>query len=287
MKKKNLYYLDDKFIEGNLSAQLNIEKVDPITIKRKIKAFKKTNSTFFIRGILRKKFCDLFIENNINFFYIDTGYFGNFNRYYSRNPEETETWEKSKIFHRIVFNSMQTEYIRNKSGSRYKSILKFINKEYNMRESDFLMPWKKSGKKILICPPSGKTCHAFGVNTSEWIDNTINSLKQYTNKEIIIRTKPNRRDRINSDMIQEVLDDDIFILVTYNSIAATEAIIHGVPALTLGLNAASPVSINKIKNIENPIYPDRKIWLNNLSYEQFHITEINNGIAWEFLKSNL
>ena len=64
-----------------------------------------------------------------------------------------------------------------------------------------------------------------------------------------------------------------------------EAVIHGIPALTLGLNAATPVSINKIKNIEYPIYPDRQLWLNNLAYGQFHVEEFQNGVVWEHINN--
>jgi hypothetical protein len=85
------------------------------------------------------------------------------------------------------------------------------------------------------------------------------------------------------------LDDDIYALVTYNSIATVEAIQHGIPAFGLAPTAADPVCSNDLKQIENPVMPDEeKIykWLCSIAYSQFSLDEILTGQAWEMVLEN-
>ena len=69
----------------------------------------------------------------------------------------------------------------------------------------------------------------WGENLDAWIDRTVKELKNYTDREIIIRRKPSRTDRISTNTIQDALADDVHCLVTYNSIAACEAPMEGKP----------------------------------------------------------
>ncbi len=79
----------------------------------------------------------------------------------------------------------------------------------------------------------------------------------------------------------------MFALVTFNSVAATESIFHGIPVFTLApANAASPMGLQDLSLIETPKYPDADElyqWACHLSYGQFHISELKNGKAMEML----
>ena len=55
--------------------------------------------------------------------------------------------------------------------------------------------------------------------------------------------------------MQEALADNVHCLVTYNSVAACEAIMHGKPAITLGPNAAGVLCSQTLNEIENPRIP--------------------------------
>jgi hypothetical protein len=85
------------------------------------------------------------------------------------------------------------------------------------------------------------------------------------------------------------LDNDVFALITYNSVAAVESIFYGIPAFTLApSNAASPVSLQDLSQIENPYYPDSDklyAWGCHLAYGQFHINELKSGKAKEMLEA--
>ena len=92
--------------------------------------------------------------------------------------------------------------------------------------------------------------------------------------------------KICRDTIEQALDDDVHCLVTYNSVAAVEAVMRGVPAICLGPNAAATVCSTDLAEIENPKFPDddlREAWLRHLSYSQFTFTEMSDGTAWRIL----
>jgi hypothetical protein len=86
----------------------------------------------------------------------------------------------------------------------------------------------------------------------------------------------------------EALADDVYCLVTYNSVSAVEAVMLGKPAITLGPNAATVVSNSQISDVEKLSFPDddlRQAWLRHLSYSQFTFTEMSDGTAWKILNS--
>jgi hypothetical protein len=113
-------------------------------------------------------------------------------------------------------------------------------------------------------------------------------LRKHTDREIVFREKATRGERTN-DTIYDALDDDIYALVTYNSIAAVEAIQYGIPAFALAPTAADPVGNKDLKNIEKPNMPDEDIiqkWLHNIAYSQFSLDEIITGQAWRMVLEN-
>jgi hypothetical protein len=119
----------------------------------------------------------------------------------------------------------------------------------------------------------------------------VATIKQYTDRPVEVRERAAKRiDRIATDTLQSALDNDVFALVTFNSNAATESIMYGIPAFTLApCNAASPVSSQQLANIENPYYPDMdKLyeWACHLSYGQFHVDELLSGAALKILQQD-
>lgn len=194
------------------------------------------------------------------FYAIDTGYFGN--------------W-KHKTWHRVTKNNLQNlGPIKERPHDRLQQIgYKF--KPYT------------SGSKILICPPSDKVMNMFNQGTAqEWVEKTVEEIKKVTDREIEVRLKPTRSERVTSNTIQAALADDVHCLVTYNSIAATEALMEGKPAITLGPNSAQLICETNLANIENPRIPTKDetiAYFAHLSYAQFTGEEFDNGFAWRIL----
>lgn len=198
-----------------------------------------------------------------NFYAIDTGYFGN---------------EKKKNVHRVTKNSLQyLGPVVDRDGNRAS--------QFGYRFKKF-----KSGSKILLVPPSEKVMNMFHQPSPElWVDNVIKELKEYTDRPIEVRLKPNRTERTSTATIQAALADDVHCLVTFNSIAAVEALMEGKPAIVLGQNAASVVAETSLVNIENPRTPNRDemdAYMANLAYQQFTVAEFRSGFAWETINAS-
>jgi hypothetical protein len=238
------------------------------TLDTDLFVYEDSKNPIVLRGILKKKIIHKCWEDKRTFYYMDTGYFGN-----ERTISNPNGW---KYWHRIVKNDLQHGEIIPRPGDRFK----VFNKQFS--------PWKKNGRKILIAKPDEKPCKFYGVDLDQWVENTVNEIKKHTDRPVVVRERaPKRIDRIVTDTLQQALDDDVFALVTFNSVAAVESIFHGIPAFTLApSNAASPVSSQDLTKIENPYYPDMDklyAWGCHLAYGQFHISELKSGKAKELL----
>jgi hypothetical protein len=210
-------------------------------------------------------------QDNRDFYYIDTGYFGN-----EKTDSNPNGW---KVWHRIVKNNLQHGEIISRPNDRFQK----FNKKFT--------PWKRSGRKILVAAPDEKPCKFYGTTKEAWVRQTVETIKQYTDRPVEVRERAAKRiDRITNDTLQQALDNDVYALVTFNSVAAVESIFHGIPVFTLApANAASPVSLQDLRQIENPYYADNDklyTWACHLSYGQFHIDELKSGRALDLLKRN-
>jgi hypothetical protein len=224
------------------------------------------------RGMSKSPLIKDCIKNNIDFYYIDTGYF----------PQKYKLWHRFTKNNFQVLNHLSYEQISQKINI---NIIK--NKFYKiMGESfDIFKPKKKiSGSKILIAPPTSKVFKHYDYKVSQWISETIEKIKKFTDKEIIIRQKPRSRQvRIYKDkFLDQLKNDDIYCVVTFSSIISIESILNGYPVITLGPNAASYLSESKIENIDNPYFPDDdkiKEHMLYLSACQFEKEDFSNGYA--------
>lgn len=213
-----------------------------------------------LRGITKRKQMAACREKNRDFFYIDTGYFGNGRR---------------KLFHRITKNSMQhIGPIIERPGDRFEatgvSLTKF-----------------RKGSSILLCPPSAKVMAYYDLDLDKWVEDTINTIKLHSDRPIIIRLKQPRSERLTTNTMEMALNQDIHCLVTFNSIAATESLLLGKPAFTLGPNAAQTLCLSDLSLIENPYYPtldEVHRWACHLAYAQFTVDEMRTGVAWSILR---
>lgn len=222
-----------------------------------------------LRGILKYKLMQECWKDNRTFYYMDTGYLGN-----QKNLLNPNGW---KLWHRIVKNNLQHDEIIARPADRWEALQLPIEK------------WKKGGSKIIIAAPDEKPCKFYNINKEQWVSETIAKLKLYTDREIIVRDRAKSRlQRVEHNTLKQALDDDVFALITYNSVAATESVLYGIPAFTLApCNAASPVSLQDISQIETPYYPDAdKVfsWACHLAYGQYHVRELRDGTAKRMLE---
>lgn len=241
-------------------------------IKAKDKS-KYKDSIFLLRGITQYKYAEHIRNMGCIYFYVDTGYFGNFNVYYKSQDIG------KKRFHRVVLNAMQTTNFGRDGRQRLDDVLQYIEDISTLKKNDFIFPWNHKYKNILLCPSTKKSAVYLNIDNEQWIKETTEELRKYSDREILVRIKPKSRNyRTYQDTFQHYLDDNkIGCVVVTNSIAATDAVMHGIPAITLYENAASFVSRSKLSQINNLIYPNRDKWLGNLALDMCSAEEITNG----------
>lgn len=222
------------------------------------------------RSLTKRKLMRNLEKTNRDFYYIDNGYMGNANL--------------KKYWFRIVKNDIQ-------HVGRFQEVPK---DRWDGMVS--VAPWLKyNGRRdapkdgnILLVTPSGKPCDFYNINKDKWLQDTITLIKKYTDRPIIVRHKVLRKERIaNNSIGAQCLRDNIWAVVTYNSIAALEAVHFGIPAFTMAPHAGDIICNTDISKLEEPFYPDEimvhKFW-HWIAYCQYTPFEMMNGKAMRIQK---
>ena len=131
-------------------------------------------------GIVKRKHIHKHWEEKKDFYYIDTGYFGNF--------VSLGNTSGKKLFHRIVKNDLQKHWLEKHPSDRWNNICE-IDPRYQWKG------WKKNGNKILVIVPNRKSCVFYDYDTDPyvndekpWLMNTIKTIKKHTDiNEINLR----------------------------------------------------------------------------------------------------
>ena len=212
------------------------------------------------------KWCE---QERRNFYFIDHGYFG--------NAHDHPHW------FRITKNKHCQNVLQSRPTDRY---------EKNFKKN--ILPWNKTGKKILVLPPTNAIANFFGVE--DWLGQTLKTLKNNTDREIDIREKPYnptiavdhvgatiKIDRPTTHQ-GEIVWPDYYATVTYNSNTAVASLTNGVPVFCDAVNSAvAPISETDFSRIETPKYEDRLELFASLAYNNFNLEEMSNGTAWRIL----
>lgn len=177
-----------------------------------------------------------------------------------------------------------------------------------------IKPWRSQGDKIIIMDQkqgdsSLTSLYKKGYTSfTEWTQQTVNKIRQYTDRPIIIRPHPRNKRGFNraqsikgknisvSENVQlggnqggEGLAKDLkqaHCVVTYNSLSAVEAVCEGIPVFAMDNGSMVwPIAHKKLNKIENINY-DVNIaqWCNDIAYTQWHREEIRRGEAWQHLR---
>lgn len=229
--------------------------------------YEDSTAPLIIRGIMKHKIIKRCWQDHRQFYYMDSGYLGN--RPNKKNPGGWKHW------HRIVPNDLQHGSVIDRPADRFNQ----LNIKINSKQT--------GGRDILLVAPDEKPCVFYGTTLEEWMHNTLSQLKQYTDRPIRVRERPVSRMDRKTQVAQDWLTD-VHAVVTFNSTAATECVLAGVPVfVTAPANAACPMSNLDLCNIEKPWFPDSDQiykWACHLAYGQFHIDELANGAAAAILK---
>ena len=220
------------------------------------------------------------IEKGEEWWYVDVGYL---THQITRYPEPI-IHDYDKTYFRICKGNIHTIQCKVGDGTRLQQLEnKGIDVEFKGWDTG-------ETKHILLCPSSPMvTYHINGITQDEWVKEVTKQIRKYTDREIKFRNKPRPG---NEWWNKSILDDlkGAHCLVTNMSLAAVDAVMNMVPAITHQRNVASFITSRDISKIEKPMRPGRKTmneWLKMISDNQFTLEEIGNGLAYEVLKKQI
>jgi hypothetical protein len=229
------------------------------------------NKPMVVRGVTSKSEIEHCKNFNRDFYYIDTGYVGNF-------PSPGNTSGK-KVWHRIVKNDLQHCFPLDVPTDRWKKLVK------QDPRLDW-QGWKNYNEKILLVLPNPKACRYYNIDCDNWIAETTEKIKTYSNLPIEVRIKGSRSERNRGYSIYDAFDSGVYATVSFNSIASLESILYGIPAFVSVPCAATTLTSTDLSTLKNPFKPSleeiSKV-CNTISYGQYTHEEILNGTAWKII----
>jgi hypothetical protein len=231
----------------------------------------QTEKPLVVRGVTSKSEIVECQKNNRDFYYIDTGYVGNF-------PSDTNKSGK-KWWHRIVKNDLQHSASWDVPRDRWERLLK---QDRRLAWGG----WKPYNQKILLVLPNPKACRYYDIDCDQWIAETTEKIKTYSNLPIEVRVKGARSERNHGYSIYNAFDTGVYATVSFNSIASLESVLYGIPAFVSVPCAASPLVSTDLSTLKNPYKPTLETitrQCRTLAYGQFRIDEILDGTAWKIL----
>jgi len=188
----------------------------------------------------------------MDYLYCDHSYFDKYRVDYSK-----ERWEG---YYRLVPNHRYFQPSQDMPPDRWD------------RLGIELKPWRKGGSQVVVIPITKWVGAFYGVNPEMWLQRTIATLRQHTDRDIVVKQK-------DLGQLSSVLEG-AWALVTFASNAAIEAVIQGIPVFTDEMAAAALMGSQTIEQIESPRAPScREQHLHNLAYQQFTPQEIADGTA--------
>tara|TARA_R100000008_G_scaffold85460_1_gene75454 strand:+ start:1754 stop:2731 length:978 start_codon:yes stop_codon:yes gene_type:complete len=177
--------------------------------------------------------------------------------------------------------------------------------------------WRTSGDHILII---GQTHYGAGLShvgtesdpmSNLWTDptdyyhNLVKRVREYTDRPIVFRTHPigdkEIRNRIRppedvsditiTDATKVPIKEDLknaWCAITRTSNGAVDAVFNGIPVITEDpICLAYDVAEHSIKKIEKIGKPNRKQWLYDISYAEWSLAEMKEGLPWQRLRKQI
>lgn len=139
-----------------------------------------------------------------------------------------------------------------------------------------LRPWRRTGTNILVAPLSANMGRFLGIDTYQWCQAVKAEIRRWTARPILMKEK--HEGEISSAL------DDCWCLVTHASNAAVDALVEGVPVITLGPSAVEGLSWD-FSNIEKPAWFNREPYFWALANHQWNLDEFRSGKCWNDLQS--
>ncbi len=177
-----------------------------------------------------------------------------------------------------------------------------ISSNLNIRLKDY----RSNGNHILICLQRNGGWSMGNADIQEWAIQTINTIRQYSDRPIVIRPHPGDKNtriimqpgnpKCKIKFSKEVrlstnasLVDDLqncWAAVNYNSSPVVGAVIEGVPVFVSDpiKSQSAEVANTDLAQIETPRMFDRQHWVERLSMFHWNFDELKTGECWNHMK---
>ena len=180
---------------------------------------------------------------------------------------------------------------------------KKISKNLNLTLKDY----RKTGDHILICLQRNGGWSMGATDVQDWAIHTIENLRLYTDRTIIIRAHPGDKasneylnpasskckikfsNKIKLSSNKNLVDDlnNCWAAVNYNSSPVVGAAIEGIPIFVLDpvKSQCAEIANTDLSNIENPKMLDRQSWVERLSMFHWNFDELKSGECWAHMRN--
>ena len=177
-----------------------------------------------------------------------------------------------------------------------------ISRDLNLTLKDY----RTSGDHILLCLQRNGGWSMGSVDVQDWAIQTINTLRHYTTRPIVIRPHPG--DKASREYLNPAspkckikftkdirltnnvnLVDDLkncWAAVNYNSSPVVGAAIEGIPIFVSDVAKSQCAEIANVdfSQIETPRLFDRQRWVERLSMFHWNFNELKSGECWNHMR---
>ena len=166
---------------------------------------------------------------------------------------------------------------------------------------------KSNGRNIVVCLQREGGWSLGNINIVNWVTDTINRIRKYSDRPIIIRPHPKDNKAVTTYMpvLQKIfsnnhsiifsnqdvpLEHDLanaWAIVNHNSSAIVGAIIQGYYAFITDASTSqcTEVAHTDFSLIETPKEFDRQQWLERISMFHWKFSELEDGSAWKHMRN--
>lgn len=215
----------------------------------------------------------------------------------------------SNLFNYRVGKDHNLQYLRYSLNGVFPLTGNYFDKEVDPKrwmqiQKDLgigLKDWRTKGEHILIATQRNGGWSMQGNNVVDWLDLTIEQIKQYTDRPIVVRGHPgdkrakeylaNRGYTLST--APSIVDDfkNAWATVTFNSSPGVASAIEGIPVFVTDPNPqmsqAYSVANTDLSQIESPKTFERQVWVEKLSMSHWKFSETQNGSAWKHMRKSL
>lgn len=163
-----------------------------------------------------------------------------------------------------------------------------------------LLDWRTNGNHILICLQRNGGWSMGNLDVMDWLKNILKILKTKTDRPIVVRAHPGDKKVKNYLHINEpnvtisdkpsIVDDlkNAWATITYNSSPGVASAIEGIPVFVTdpipNHSQAFDIANTNLNTIENPLMPERQLWIEKLSMCHYNFNDLKTGKAWQIMK---